>query len=84
MLNSVERISFHVKDGNVVVVLDELGENLSSLSLSEFIKENSLTKDIIFIVGGPEGLKNAVIKDPNIRLSLSKMTLTSVKWQGLF
>jgi 23S rRNA (pseudouridine1915-N3)-methyltransferase len=77
VLNSVDRIPFHIKDGNVVVVLDELGENLSSLSLSEFIKENSLTKDIIFIVGGPEGLKNVVIKDPDIRLSLSKMTLTS-------
>jgi 23S rRNA pseudoU1915 N3-methylase RlmH len=50
VLNRVDRIPNHIKDGNVGVVLDELGENLSSLSLSEFIKENSPTKDIIFIV----------------------------------
>ncbi len=67
----------YVKTGELIVALDEGGENLSSHELAGFIKKQELTRDVVFILGGPEGLNPSVIEKADQRLSLSKMTFTS-------
>ncbi len=67
----------YVKTGELVVALDEGGENLSSHELAGFIKKQELTRGVVFILGGPEGLNPSVIEKADQRLSLSKMTFTS-------
>jgi 23S rRNA (pseudouridine1915-N3)-methyltransferase len=67
----------YVKPVNMVVALDEGGENLTSHALAQFLKENELTKDVVFIIGGPDGLNPNIIEKADKRLSLSQMTFTS-------
>jgi len=69
--------SDYIRPNDLVVALDEGGENLTSHALAELIKQHQLTKDIVFILGGPEGLDTTVLKKANLCLSLSKMTFTS-------
>ena len=59
-----------------IVALDEDGELLDSLEFANKIRdfmEDNL--DIIFIVGDANGLPSDVIKNSNMVLSLSKLTL---------
>ncbi len=67
----------YIRPGETIVALDEKGENLSSHNLAEFLKEKKLTKNIAFIIGGPDGLNPSIIEEADKRLSLSKMTFTS-------
>jgi 23S rRNA (pseudouridine1915-N3)-methyltransferase len=67
----------YVKPGELVVVLDESGESLSSTALAGFIKKHQLTKDVVFVIGGPDGLDGSILEKADLRLSLSKMTFTS-------
>jgi len=67
----VEKIS-GFKD-SFKVALDEHGKELTSIEFSKFIKETE--KDIIFIIGGPDGLDERVLSSIDFKLSLSKMTL---------
>ncbi len=55
------------------VVLSEEGRQYTSVAFATFMK--SLTKDVSFIIGGPEGLSPDVKKHADILLSLSTMTL---------
>ena len=59
-----------------IVALDEDGELLDSLKFANKIRafmENNL--DIIFIVGDANGLPRDIIRNSNMVLSLSKLTL---------
>ncbi|MFV2040468.1 MAG: 23S rRNA (pseudouridine(1915)-N(3))-methyltransferase RlmH [Candidatus Hydrothermarchaeales archaeon] len=67
----------YVKPGELVVALDESGENLTSHALADFIKRHQLTRDVVFILGGPNGLTPETIEKADHQLSLSKMTFTS-------
>jgi 23S rRNA (pseudouridine1915-N3)-methyltransferase len=67
----------YIRPGENIVVLDEKGENLSSHNFAEFVKEKEITKNIAFIIGGPDGLNPSIIEKSDLHLSLSKMTFTS-------
>ena len=56
------------------IILDENGENLTTLSLSKKISElnNQRVEFLNFYIGNPEGFKNSV--DKFEKLSLGKMT----------
>jgi len=61
-----------------VVVVDVGGRQLSSESFARWIEgaENQGTRDLGFVVGGPEGLDDAVRERASLLLSLGKMTWT--------
>lgn len=61
-----------------VVVLHERGEELSSIEFATFMKkwQNSGTRKLSFIIGGPLGFSDDVLSQDWKKLSLSRMTLT--------
>ncbi len=61
-----------------VIALDERGRELDSIKLAELIEKHRLagTKQITFVVGGPNGLAEAVRGRADLVLALSRMTLT--------
>lgn len=59
-----------------LVALDERGSLLDSVELSRYVgKAQTGAKDLLFIIGGDEGLDPRVRDAANLTLSLSKMTL---------
>ncbi|MCP3162872.1 23S rRNA (pseudouridine(1915)-N(3))-methyltransferase RlmH [Myxococcus sp. QH3KD-4-1] len=59
-----------------VVALDERGALLDSVELSRYVgKAQTGAKDLLFVIGGDEGLDSSVRDAANLTLSLSKMTL---------
>jgi 23S rRNA (pseudouridine1915-N3)-methyltransferase len=61
-----------------VVALDERGRELDSIKLAEFVEKHRVsgTRQITFIIGGHNGLSDAVRKRANLVLALSRLTLT--------
>ena len=61
-----------------VIALDERGREMDSLQMAEFIEKQRLAgaKQITFVIGGHNGLSDAVRKRANFVLALSRMTLT--------
>ena len=61
-----------------VIALDERGREMDSLQMAEFIEKQRLAgaKQITFVIGGHNGLSDAVRKRANLVLALSRMTLT--------
>ncbi|MHB8873662.1 MAG: 23S rRNA (pseudouridine(1915)-N(3))-methyltransferase RlmH [Myxococcaceae bacterium] len=59
-----------------LVALDERGEALSSVELAKFIgKAQTASHDLLFVIGGDEGLQPSLVSRAKRVLSLSKMTL---------
>lgn len=65
-----------VKDGDVLVVLDEKGKELSTKEFGEAIQKNlnSGIKRLVFVIGGAYGLSPEVISKAHILWSLSRLT----------
>jgi 23S rRNA (pseudouridine1915-N3)-methyltransferase len=61
-----------------LVALDERGREMDSIMLAEFIEKHRVngTRQITFVIGGPNGLSDAVRKRAGLILALSRMTLT--------
>lgn len=59
-----------------VVLLDERGKEFTSKDFSSFIekKMQTVTKRLVFVVGGPYGFSEDVYQRANEKISLSKMT----------
>ncbi len=62
--------------GNAYIVALELtGKQFTSPELAEFLKKRELeAREICFIIGGPEGLPQAVVDATNSQWSFSKLT----------
>jgi 23S rRNA (pseudouridine1915-N3)-methyltransferase len=59
-----------------LVTLDEGGKHLSSRELSVFIAQaQGQSRDLLFAIGGDEGLSEEALKRSHLTLSLSRMTL---------
>jgi 23S rRNA (pseudouridine1915-N3)-methyltransferase len=58
------------------VVLDERGTQFSSPEFSRWLEAQQVqgTREIAFIVGGPEGIDPILSEQAHLRLSLGKMT----------
>jgi len=66
----------HTNVNSYKIVLDVLGTQIESKKFSFIFKNQMMTgKDIDIIIGGAYGLDDSIIKNANIILSLSKMTL---------
>ncbi len=61
-----------------IIVLDEHGKQFSSLDFATHINQlsNQQINDFTFIIGGPLGLDESILKPANLKLSLSSMTFT--------
>ena len=59
-----------------VVALDEHGAQKSTLELSQWLEQRRGSgQDLMFIIGGPDGLADDVLKAAHLRWSLSRLTL---------
>ncbi|MGB4759134.1 MAG: 23S rRNA (pseudouridine(1915)-N(3))-methyltransferase RlmH [Candidatus Saccharimonadales bacterium] len=59
-----------------IVTLEITGKQLGSPELAEFLQFRELeSREVCFIIGGPEGLPEDVREAANYKLSLSKLTL---------
>jgi 23S rRNA (pseudouridine1915-N3)-methyltransferase len=72
------RILATVKPSQFVVLLDVKGQQPSSHQLAEHIEKWQLTskKEVVFIIGGAEGVSAQVAERAELRLSLSFLTFT--------
>lgn len=65
-----------LKPAEFVVLLDENGRQFSSRELADKLDEwQAVGQDIVFIIGGPDGVSADVQKRANLTWSLSKLTL---------
>lgn len=62
------------KEKGYIIVLSEDGKNIASHQFSETIA--GIDRKIVFVIGGPYGLSDAVKQRADLLLSLSKMTFT--------
>lgn len=71
LISAIERDDF-------VALLDEKGGEFDSLQFAEFIskRQQAGTKRLAFVIGGFAGVSDEVKQRADIRLSLSRMTLT--------
>lgn len=67
-----------LQPGDVVVLLDERGREMTSREFSAAIEKrmNSGIKRLVFIIGGPYGFSQAVYNRADAKLSLSRMTFS--------
>jgi len=64
-----------LKPDDYLILLDERGNQKTSLEFSEFLVSLS-GKDLVFVIGGIFGVDQSVAERANFRLSLSKLTFT--------
>ena len=73
-----ERILSKVKKDDYVITLEIKGKSFSSEEFANKIKEISLSgiNEIVFVIGGANGISEEVSKRADLKLSFSKMTFT--------
>lgn len=73
-----KRISDGLREGAVNVLLDPAGAEWTSPQLAKEIQrwQDSGTKEVNFIIGGPNGVSAELLKRVSKRWSLSRLTLT--------
>ena len=73
-----KRISDGLRQGAISVLLDPDGAEWSSEQLAKELRgwQDSGTKEVVFIVGGPHGVSKELSVKANKRWSLSRLTLT--------
>ncbi|MBW9148622.1 23S rRNA (pseudouridine(1915)-N(3))-methyltransferase RlmH [Clostridium sp. CM028] len=71
-----EAIVRSIKDNVFVIALELNGKTLSSVELSNYIRDLGIRGDsnIAFVIGGSLGLSKAVLERANYKLCFSKMT----------
>ena len=67
-----------IDKSDFVVLLDEHGKEFTSIEFSRYIekKMTTVSKRLVFVVGGPYGFSNEVKERANEKISLSKMTFS--------
>jgi len=73
-----ELILSKLNPADVLIVLDENGKQMDSVSFSEYLQKhmNSGIKQLVFVIGGPYGFSSEVYEKSHGKLSLSKMTFS--------
>ena len=68
----------NISSGDYVILLDELGKELTSVDFSGFLNQrfSSGIKSLSFIIGGAFGVDERIKKRANFILSLSMMTFS--------
>lgn len=73
-----ELILKQLQSGDYLVLLDEGGKEYSSMKFAEYLekKMHTVSKRLIFVVGGPYGFSAKVYEAAQEKLSVSKMTFS--------
>lgn len=81
-----ESIKKCLQPSDYIVLLDDKGKQLTSIGFAKYIenKMTSISKRLVFIIGGPYGFSDEIVSMSNEKLSLSKMTLTHQMVRLLF
>jgi len=76
-LSSNERSLLEKLRGSTKVFLDERGREWTSEEFAEWLGQQALrgTRELAFLVGGPDGFSAAFRKEADVLLALSRMTL---------
>lgn len=76
-LSSNERSLLEKLRGSTKVFLDERGREWTSEEFAEWLGRQALrgTRELAFLVGGPDGFSAAFRKEADVLLALSRMTL---------
>jgi 23S rRNA (pseudouridine1915-N3)-methyltransferase len=76
--NEAKKILSSIKTDSFVITLEIEGKMLSSIELAKKLKEltNSGITELVFIIGGANGLHKSVSNRANFKLSFSKLTFT--------
>ncbi len=70
------KILARTRPADYVVALDEHGRQSTSTQLAGKLEEwQTVGADLVFVIGGPDGLAGDVLKRANYRWSLSQLTL---------
>jgi 23S rRNA (pseudouridine1915-N3)-methyltransferase len=77
-LSPTERTLLEKLGGSTKVLLDERGREWTSEEFAEWLGQQALrgTRELVFLVGGPDGFSAAFRKEADVLLALSRMTLT--------
>ena len=80
-----ERLLGQVPDGAVVVALDETGKTLNSVAFAEKLKgwRDDGVRDVAFLIGGADGLDDAVRNRADLVMSFGAMTWPHLLVRGL-
>ncbi len=71
-----KKILAKIRPAEFVVVLDERGTEFSSKGLAGLLDEwQTVGQDLVFVIGGPDGVSADCLQRANLRWSLSKLTL---------
>ena len=73
-----ELILKNIQQGDYVVLLDERGREFTSMDFAVYIekKNHTVSKRLVFVIGGPYGFSDAVYDKASEKLSLSRMTFS--------
>jgi len=71
------RLLGKIRDGDFVILLDERGEEYSSISFAEYLNGlQGRVNHLLFVIGGPYGFSEAVYRRADSRMSLSRLTFS--------
>ncbi len=67
-----------LQPGDVIVLLDEGGREMRSVEFADYMKQkmNSVSRRLVFVIGGPYGFSPRVYEAAHEKLSLSRMTFS--------
>jgi 23S rRNA (pseudouridine1915-N3)-methyltransferase len=77
-LTSAERALLEKLQGATKVLLDQRGHERTSQEFAEWLGKEALrgSRELAFLIGGPDGFSAAFRQEANVLLALSRMTLT--------
>ena len=75
-----------ITDSDHLMLLDEHGAEYRSIEFADMLQRRMLsgTKRLVFVIGGPYGVSDAVYQRSNSKLSLSKMTFSHQIVRAIF
>lgn len=74
--DEARRLLAAIEDDDYVVALDVKGKGFTTADLARWLNERmNAGRDVVMLIGGPDGLADACLKRANLRLSLSALTL---------
>ena len=73
-----EIILKHIRSEDYVVLLDEKGKEFTSVQFAGYIekKTHTVSKQLVFVIGGAYGFSEAVYQTAQEKIALSKMTFS--------
>jgi 23S rRNA (pseudouridine1915-N3)-methyltransferase len=77
-LTSAERSLLEKLSGTRKVLLDQRGRERTSQEFAEWMGQEALrgSRELAFLIGGPDGFSTAFREEADVLLALSRMTLT--------